>query len=104
MEYIYVDELNVGDTLFISGQNMLEIGFFAGKGRGTIQYYTPGGVIYVKKKEQSGVKVKFWKSYVSETSKWRIAKIKTPIFKDKIEEQRYEEAKNYLIQKGIIKI
>lgn len=103
MTYIYVDELNIGDTIFVSGQNNLQLGFFAGKGKGTIQFYRIWAVLKAKEREKAGGNPKMYKDYVGETNQWRIAKVKDPIFRDKEEQHKYEEAKQYLIEKGIIK-
>jgi hypothetical protein len=104
MEYLYVDHLEVGDSIYVAGGNYLMLGIFIGKGRGTIQYYTIGGILYAKESEKKHNKpYKIYKTYVSETSKWRIAKVKNPIFNTIEQKEEYEEAVEFLIEKGIIK-
>ena len=102
----YIEKLNVGDTIVVAeGSSFLRIGFFAGYGRGTFQFYTPSSVVWYDKQEKQGNKPRFWKSYVQSTHKYRVMKIddKGLEFEAQEHEQEYWTAKQVLINKGIIK-
>lgn len=103
MQFKYVDNLKQGDTILVSNGNYLDLGFFAGYGRNTVQYYTPRGVAYREELIKTGKKPKLFKSYVQMTSKFRLAKINDPIFSDQEDGIEYEKAKQILIGEGIIK-
>lgn len=102
----YVDNLELGDTIFFTGGNCIYLGFFAGYGSGTFQYYMPSQVVSVYQRcqdrnEEFTVK-KLYKGYLKDDS-WRIAKIHTPVFGDINEQESYERAKEILMDIKFIK-
>lgn len=103
----YVKNLQIGDTIAVAESgNFFSVGFFAGEGRGTIQYYTPRMVLYVAEQEAKGRKVTMMKSYVQQTNQWRMIKLHPDFVEhsDKDNEDSYQEARQILINKGIIKL
>lgn len=106
MGYKYADNLEIGDTIVISEGNYLNMGFFAGRGRNTIQYYTPSCVVAVwEKAQQKNEKFKIkdcWKGYIKD-SKWRIAKVNTPLFGAPEHEEDYKKATEILKEIKFIK-
>lgn len=104
MQFKYVDNLKQGDTILVSNGNYLDLGFFVGYGRNTVQYYTPNSIAYREELiKKEGKQLRPYKSYVQMTSKFRIAKINDPIFSDQEDGIEYEKAKQILIGEGIIK-
>lgn len=104
MTFTYVDNLQIGDPILVSEHgSFLRFGWFAGYGRNTIQYFTTGSVVWAKKAEDEGRKFKPSKAFVQITHKYRIAKIQEPVFNDQEDKDYYEEAKQILIEKGLIK-
>jgi hypothetical protein len=96
IEYRYAKSLEKGDSIIIANGNYLDIGFFIGYGRGTIQYYTPKGIIYWKEQLEKGFKYTPSKHYCQETSIFRVAKFDNPEFLEEIEEIKYHQAKDFL--------
>lgn len=116
-----------GDLIAISNGNHIEIGWYAGNGRGTLQYYTMYAITrcykdytdwlkytdeekakhrWMSSRFQKGFTTKcFWKSYVNSVHKTRIIKITHPeeIFTDKEDIQNYRESREILVNLNIIK-
>lgn len=106
MNFTYVDKLEVGDPIIVAESgSYLNFGWFAGHGQNTIQYYLPWAVVAANKaqREYPDKKIKIYKSYVQKTNKHRVAKIQEPVFSEKEDRERYEKAKEILIERGIIK-
>ena len=102
----YVKNLQIGDTIAVAESgNFFSVGFFAGEGRGTIQYYIPRHINWLAEAEAKGRKVTMIKSYVQQTSQWRMIKLHPDFVQcaDKDDQVEYDKASERLIEKGIIK-
>ena len=100
----YVENLEFGDTLFLSEGNKLYIVLFAGYGSGTIQYYMPSSLVSMF--DAAGGKFdrkKIWKGYIMPNAK-RVAKVDNPIIIDKEEREEYEKAKFIMEQHKLGKL
>ena len=97
--------LEIGDPLLIAYASSIEFGIFAGYGRGTIQYYTPSGIIYyyevaIEKK----IKPKFYKAYIhGDNAAYRVAKVNPEVLHNVEDIKQYEQAIEILKQENIIK-
>lgn len=104
--YKLADSLKPGDTIIVAQSNILFLAFFAGFGRGTIQFYMPTSVIHGEEKAiKKGVQfnMKFcYKGYINDDS-WRVAKVENPIFGDQEDLDRYVKAINILKEVNFIK-
>jgi hypothetical protein len=94
--YKYAKNLRIGDLIVVSTGNYMTIGFFAGLGSGTIQFYTPTSVINWK---EYGMK-KPYASYIG-WSLHRIAKVNIDDLDDSLVEELMQ-AKQIMIEKGMI--
>ena len=126
MELKYGGKLEFGDLIAISNGNYLHFGFYAGKGRNTLQYYglwAPTSAYetynnwlisndevkakhWMTKKYSKGFTSKcIWKSYINAVHDTRVMKITNPetVFTDPGYAKQYQEAKNVLIKIGMIK-
>lgn len=123
----YGGQIVPGDFVVVSYQNHLDFGWYAGNGRGTLQYYTMRGPAIAKleyekwsnmsDKEKSenkwmtsrfikGFTAKcFWKSYINSVHPTRIMKVPNPeqIFTEQEDRELYERSKEVLITLNIIK-
>jgi len=97
--------LEIGDPLLIAYGSVMEFGLFAGYGRGTIQYYTPSGIIYQDEAaRRKGTKPKFYKAFIhGDNTQYRVAKVNKHILYNEEDARNYEEAINILKQENIIK-
>ena len=102
MELKFGGKLKKGDLLLVHGYGGLHVGIFAGFGRGTLQYYTPQGIISRFQYKKPGEQVKFWKTYIygSNTSD-RAARI-TPEILNSQDLNNYLEAIDILKQENVI--
>lgn len=122
----YGGQLSVGDFIAVSNGNYINFGWYAGDGRGTLQYYwmRGAGQIYeeylnwqkdpasvkhswhVKMFEKHGFSMKlFWKCYINAVHDSRVVKITHPedIFTDQEDRISYEKSKEALIKLNFIK-
>jgi hypothetical protein len=121
----YGGQLSFGDFIAVSNGNHISFGWYAGDGRGTLQYYwmgVPGQVYedYLQWKnnpssvknwrarhfEKHGFSIKlFYKSYINAVHATRVMKITNPedIFTDKQNREEYERSKEALITLNFIK-
>jgi hypothetical protein len=97
--------LEIGDPILVSYVSGIEFGIFAGYGRGSIQYYTPYGIIYnANLARERNQKPRFWKGYIhGERIEYRVAKVNKHILYNEEDARNYEEAINILKQENIIK-
>lgn len=107
MGYDYADKLEFGDTIAVASGSFIDIGFFAGHGNNTTQYYVPTGITYgfdraAEKGEQFSLKKHCYKAYVKCYPR-RVIKITELTFGDIIAKQEYERAKQILIDIKFIK-
>lgn len=123
----YGGQIVPGDFVVVSYQNHLDFGWYAGNGRGTLQYYTMRGpaVAYrdyedwLKLSDEEKAKNKwatsrfikgfttkcFWKSYINSVHPTRIMKVPSPeeVFTEQEDRELYERSKEILITLNIIK-
>lgn len=97
--------LEIGDPLLIAYGSAIEFGLFAGYGRGTVQYYTPNGIIYqyehaISKK----IKPTFYKAYLyGSNTEYRVAKVNPEVLHNTEDIKNYEQAIEILKLENIIK-
>jgi hypothetical protein len=96
--------LEIGDPILVSYTSGIEFGIFAGYGRGTIQYYTPTGVIYCANLVRGrNEKPKFYKAYIhGERIEYRVAKVNKHILHNEEDAKNYQEAIEILKQENVI--
>jgi hypothetical protein len=121
----YGGQLSVGDFIAVSNGNCITFGWYAGDGRGTLQYYWLGspGQVYedylnweknpssvkhwrAKQFEKHGLSMKlFWKSYINSVHDNRVVKITRPedIFTNQEDRINYEKSREALIKLNFIK-
>lgn len=121
----YGGQLSIGDLIAISNSNHISFGWYAGDGRGTLQFYYIGGPgqIYddylqwknnplsvqnwrARQFEKHGFSIKLcYKSYINSVHDSRVMKITNPedIFTTQEERERYEKSKEALITLNFIK-
>jgi hypothetical protein len=94
MELKYGGKLKVGDPILVSYGSGIDFGLFAGYGRGTIQYYTPNGVIYqYEHAMQNNRGPKFYKAYIhGERTEYRVAKVNPEVLHKQEDVIEYERA------------
>jgi hypothetical protein len=124
-ELKYGGQIVPGDFIAVSYQNHIDLGWYAGNGSGTLQYYTfrsPGNAheLYQKwlnepestrskwssKKYEKGFTRKcLWKSYINAVHATRVMKITNPeeIFTEQEDLQEYEKSKEALLTLNFIK-
>jgi hypothetical protein len=97
--------LEIGDPLLIAYGSAMEFGLFAGYGRGTIQYYTPSGIIYQDEAaRRKSTKPKFYKAYIhGDNAEYRVAKVNPEVLHNQEEIMNYEKAIEILKQENIIR-
>ena len=126
MELKYGGKLEFGDLVAVSNGNYLYFGFYAGTGRGTLQYYTLWSVTNAHDRyndwliSNDEVKAKHWnskryskgftskcigKTYINAVHSTRVMKVTNPetVFTDPKDAEMYQYAKNILIKIGMIK-
>jgi len=106
MNFTYVDKLEIGDPILVAESgSFLNFGWFAGYGQNTIQYYLPWAIVAADKvqKTHPDKKIKIYKAYVQKTNRFRVAKIQEPVFSNAEDRERYEKARQILIDRGMIK-
>jgi hypothetical protein len=96
--------LEIGDPLLIAYGSAMEFGLFAGYGRGTIQYYTPSGIIYQNEAAmRNNRKPKFYKAYIhGNNTEHRVAKVNPEVLHNQDEIIQYEKAIDILKQYNFI--
>lgn len=97
--------LEIGDPLLIAYGSAMEFGLFAGYGRGTIQYYTPSGIIYSQERAiEKKIKPKFYKAYIhGDNATYRVAKVNPEVLHNVEDIKQYEQAIEILKLENIIK-
>jgi hypothetical protein len=105
MELRYGGKLELGDPIIVSYGSGMFFGLFAGYGRGTIQYYTPNGIVYsAEHAQRNNKKASFYKAYIHGGSvKYRVVKVNPDILHNKEDREEYEQAIEILKQEKIIK-
>ena len=98
-------KLEIGDPILVSYGHGMCFGLFAGHGRGTIQYYTPNGIVYnAEAASKKGTKPKFWKGYIhGDNTEYRVAKVNPEVLHNQEDFEQYEKAIEILKQENIIK-
>jgi len=97
--------LEIGDPLLIAYGSAMEFGLFAGYGRGTIQYYTPSGIIYqAEAAARKNTKPKFYKAFIhGDNTQYRVAKVTPDVLFNEQDAINYEQAINILKLENIVK-
>ena len=126
MKLHYGGELEFGDFIAVSCGNCMDFGFYAGTGRGTLQYYPFRGPINAYEKYQEWLALpeeqrgRYWyakqykkgfsskclyKSYINAVHRSRVIKLINPetIFTDAEDYNNYVRSKEVLIKIGMIK-
>jgi hypothetical protein len=105
MELKFGGKLEIGDPIIVSYGHGIDFGLFAGYGRGTIQYYLPGGIIYHDEAAaRKGTKPKFYKAYIrGDNMKYRVVKVTPDILFNEEDAIQYERAIEILKQENIIR-
>ena len=120
----YGGVLHPGDFIAVSNGNHISFGWYAGDGRGTLQYYWMGspGQVYeeylewkknppnvkswrAKQFEKRGFSIElFYKSYINSVHATRVIKITNPeeIFTNQEDRDAYERSKEALITLNFI--
>jgi len=98
-------KLEIGDPILVSYGNGMDFGLFAGYGRGTIQYYTPSGIIYQAEAAiRKSTKPKFYKAYIhGNNTEYRVAKVNPEVLHNQQDFEQYEKAIEILKLENIIK-
>lgn len=97
--------LRIGDPILVSYGHGICFGLFAGYGRGTIQYYTPGGIIYhAEAAAREGTKPKFYKAYIhGDNTEYRVVKVTPDILFNEEDAMQYERAIEILKLENIMR-
>ena len=105
MELRLGGKLEIGDPILVSYGSGMTFGLFAGYGRGTLQYYLPGGIIYhAESAIRKGTKPKFYKAYIhGDNMEYRVAKVTPDILFNEEDVMQYERAIEILKLENIIK-
>jgi hypothetical protein len=98
-------KLEIGDPILVSYACGIDFGLFAGYGRGTIQYYTPSGIIYqAEAAARKSNKPKFYKAYIhGNNTEYRVAKVNPEVLHNQQDFEQYEKAIEILKQENIVK-
>jgi len=126
-ELKYGGQIVPGDFLAISYNNHLDFGWYAGNGRGTLQYYPMHGPMrcyedyeswskysdeekrknkWASKRFEKGFTPKcLWKSFINSVHKTRVMKITNieDIFTDPEDRETYEKSKEVMIKLNLVK-
>jgi hypothetical protein len=94
MELQYGGTLKIGDPIIVCYGSGMTFGLFAGYGRGTVQYYTPNGIVYqTEHATKNNKKPKFYKGYIhGQSVKWRVMKASPEVLHKQEDIQEYEKA------------
>ena len=94
MELRFGGTLKIGDPIFVSYGSGIDFGIFAGYGRGTIQYYTPSGIVYqYKRGMENNRRPKFNKAYIhGSNTEYRVAKVNPEVLHNQEDIMEYEKA------------
>ena len=125
MEIKYGGKLEIGDIVAVSNGNYIHFGWYAGTGRGTLQYWWMGQPAsaydyyqdwlklpedkrsrWNNKRYEKGFTSKcIYKSYINAVHDTRVMKITNPedIFTEKEDREKYEKSKEVLITLNILK-
>ena len=97
--------LEIGDPILVSYAHGIEFGLFAGYGKGTIQFYTPSGIIYnAESASKRGSKPKFWKAYIhGDNTEYRVVKVNPEVLHNQEDVINYEKAIEILKLENIVK-
>jgi len=118
----YGGNLQVGDFIAVSYTNCIWFGWYAGDGRGTLQYYSINSPINSyenyenwKTRQASGgarserypngfTRKCLYKSYINSVHQTRVMKIANPeeLFTEQEDREKYEKSKEILIQLNFI--
>lgn len=124
----YGGVLHPGDFIAVSYTNCIWFGWYAGDGRGTLQFYSMSGPMHAygnyeswkkdladgkidinswrSKQYKDGFTTKcLWKSYISSVHKTRVLKITNPeeLLTEQEDREIYEKSKEILINLNFIK-
>lgn len=118
----YGGKLLPGDFIAVSNGNWLTFGWYAGDGRGTLQYYTmhapascytnyekflqdPEKHRYYNRYEKGFTMKHLWKSYINAVHSTRVVKIENPesILTEQEDIENYQKSKEVLITLNFIK-
>ena len=97
--------LEIGDPILVAYGHGMTFGLFAGYGRGTVQYYTPDGIISCANHAVNRkTKPRFWKGYIhGDNTEYRVAKVNPEVLYNIEDIKQYEEAINILKQENIMR-
>jgi hypothetical protein len=97
--------LEIGDPILVSYASGMTFGLFAGYGRGTIQFYTPSGIIYnYEHAITKNKKPNFYRAYIhGDNTEYRVAKVNPEVLYNVEDIKQYEEAINILKQENIMR-
>jgi hypothetical protein len=97
--------LEIGDPILVSYASCMEFGLFAGYGKGTIQFYTPSGIIYnAESASRKGKKPTFYKAYIhGDNTEYRVVKVTPDILYNEDDAINYEKAIEILKLENIIR-
>ena len=98
-------KLEIGDPILVSYGHGMTFGLFAGYGRGTLQYYLPGGIIYhAESAIKKGTKPKFYKAYIhGDNTEYRVVKVNPEVLHNQEDFEQYEKAIEILKQENIMR-
>jgi hypothetical protein len=105
MKLKFGGKLEIGDPIIVSYGHGIDFGLFAGYGRGTIQYYTPSGIIYqAEAAARKGTKPKFYKAYIrGNNMEYRVVKVNPEVLHNQQDFEQYEKAIEILKLENIVK-
>lgn len=97
--------LEIGDPVLISCSSGFDFAIFAGYGANTVQYYMVNYILHSNEESiKTGLKPKFWKSYVYGTNiQYRVVKVTPEILYNIDDLDAYNEAIKILTNEKIIK-
>ena len=98
-------KLEIGDLILVSYSHAFVLGIFAGHGKGTIQFYTPAGIIYrYEHPIESNTKLMLYKDYIHGYNvKRRVVKVNKDVLHNDEDIENYEKAIEILKLENIIK-
>ena len=104
MELQYGGTLKIGDPIIVCYGSGMTFGIFAGYGRGTVQYYTPNGIVYqAEHATKNNKRPSFYKGYIhGDHVKWRVMKVNPEVLHNQEDIQEYEKAIDILKQYNFI--
>lgn len=121
----YGGQIVPGDFIAVSYSNHIDLGWYAGNGSGTLQYYTfrsPGNAYEQYQKwlnepeitrsqwlsktyEKGFTRKSLWKSYINAVHSTRVMKITNPeeILTEQEDRELYERSKEVMIKLNLVK-